>query len=677
MDMDRYIGKMLDNRYEILEVIGTGGMAVVYKARCHRLNRLVAIKILKDENLQDEDFCRRFHAEGQAVGMLGHPNIVSVYDVSTSGDADYIVMELIDGISLKQYMEMKGVLNWKETLHFATQIAKALEHAHSRGLVHRDIKPHNVMVLKNGAVRVTDFGIARVMSNSNTLTKETLGSVHYISPEQAKGGQVDHRSDLYSLGVVMYEMITGRTPFDGESPVSVAIQHIAGGAVRPSLIKPNIPKALEQIIMKAMAHDLKSRYASATAMLADLDEFRKDPTMVFSIQHMNQVPQAATPVQQPKPVATSKPRPVAQKGTDDSTLILKPVTDAAVREAAKKKKRQPRVRDYVDEEIKRGRVATAAVITCSLAVIVAVMIFLSVLIGGGEAPVQPQQVKVPNLVGVDLNYVPKYDDLQIVVQLEAYSSEYSAGKIINQLPEAGDMVDKGRTIYVTVSLGPKPAEKKMVDMTNSSRADAQSYLQNLELDLKLEFREEYHDSVAAGFVTKTNPEAGQVLRKGQKVVVTISLGREPQYAEMPDFIRGIYTQKSDAESILNSRGFTNVEWKPVNSLMPKNTVVSQSLAAGERVDITTHIIIEYSNGIPPEKQPVTIQYTIENIEPSDKDRTVTFWVSHNEMYTATLKAGETSVTITLTGKGKKTFIVFIGTDPYIDNLIIDFDEYDN
>ena len=669
--MDRYIGKMLDNRYEILEVIGTGGMAVVYKARCHRLNRLVAIKILKDENLQDEDFCRRFHAEGQAVGMLGHPNIVSVYDVSTSGDADYIVMELIDGISLKQYMEMKGVLNWKETLHFATQIAKALEHAHSRGLVHRDIKPHNVMVLKNGAVRVTDFGIARVMSNSNTLTKETLGSVHYISPEQAKGGQVDHRSDLYSLGVVMYEMITGRTPFDGESPVSVAIQHIAGGAVRPSLINPNIPKALEQIIMKAMAHDLKSRYASATAMLADLDEFRKDPTMVFSIQHMNQVPQAVTPVQQPKSVAPSKPRPVAQKGTDDSTLILKPVTDAAVREAAKKKKRQPRVRDYVDEEIKRGRVATAAVITC----FVAVMIFLSVLIGGGEAPVQPQQVKVPNLVGVDLNYVPKYDDLQIVVQLEAYSSEYSAGKIINQLPEAGDMVDKGRTIYVTVSLGPKPAEKKMVDMTNTSRADAQSYLQNLELDLKLEFREEYHDSVAAGFVTKTNPEAGQVLRKGQKVVVTISLGREPQYAEMPDFIRGIYTQKSDAESILNSRGFTNVEWKPVNSLMPKNTVVSQSLAAGERVDITTHIIIEYSNGIPPEKQPVTIQYVYGDL-PVEGECTVILYTEEDGYITKKKAEGESSVIFELTGKGKKTYKVFINGVGQPD-LVIDFDEYDN
>ena len=279
--MDRYIGRLLDNRYEILEVIGTGGMAVVYKARCHRLNRLVAIKILKDEHFRDEEFRRRFHHEGEAVAMLSHANTVQVYDVSTSDNADYIVMELIDGITLKHYMEKKGTLNWKETLHFGMQIAKALEHAHSRGIVHRDIKPHNVMVLKNGSVKVTDFGIARVMSKTNTLTKEALGSVHYISPEQAKGGWVDNRSDLYSLGVVMYEMMTGRPPYDGESPVAVAIQHINGGATMPSKLNPNIPRGLEQIIMKAMALEVADRYESATLMLQDMEEFRKNPAIVF------------------------------------------------------------------------------------------------------------------------------------------------------------------------------------------------------------------------------------------------------------------------------------------------------------------------------------------------------------------------------------------------------------
>ena len=319
--MDKYIGRLLDNRYEILEIIGTGGMAVVYKARCHRLNRLVAIKILKDDYLEDEEFRRRFHSESQAVAMLSHPNIVSIYDVSTSITADYIVMELIDGITLKQYMEKKGVLNWKETLHFAIQIGKALEHAHSRGIVHRDIKPHNVMVLKNGSVKVTDFGIARMMSKGNTLTKEALGSVHYISPEQAKGGRVDNRSDIYSLGVVMYEMMSGRPPYDGESPVAVAIQHINGGAVMPSTLNPNIPGGLEQIIMKAMAHETADRYTTATQMLGDMDEFRKNPAILFDY---NTPPlEAVTKLPKPPlildPVAPSKPTTAERVAREDTS----------------------------------------------------------------------------------------------------------------------------------------------------------------------------------------------------------------------------------------------------------------------------------------------------------------------------------------------------------------------
>ena len=257
--MDQYIGTLLDNRYEILEVIGTGGMAVVYKARCNRLNRLVAIKVLKQELSQDEEFRRRFHAESQAVAMLSHPNIVSVYDVSHSNNLDYIVMELIEGITLKQYLEQKGRLNWREALHFSTQIAKALEHAHSRGIIHRDIKPHNIMILKDGSVKVADFGIARISSAQNTLTREALGSVHYISPEQAKGGKVDYRSDLYSLGVVMYEMLTGRPPFDGDTPVSVAIQHINAKPVMPRELNPDIPEGFEQITMHAMAADISKR----------------------------------------------------------------------------------------------------------------------------------------------------------------------------------------------------------------------------------------------------------------------------------------------------------------------------------------------------------------------------------------------------------------------------------
>ena len=283
MNSDNLVGITLGNRYDMLEKIGTGGMAVVYRARCHRLNRLVAVKILRDDLVQDAELRRRFHDESQAVAMLSHPNIVAVYDVSRSSDFEYIVMELIDGITLKQYMQKKGnKLNWREALHFIPQIVKALGHAHSRGIIHRDIKPHNIMVLRDGSVKVADFGIARVASGGHsTLTQEALGSVHYISPEQARGSHIDARSDLYSAGVVLYEMITGRLPFEGDTPVSVAIQHINSIPLSPREIDPEIPEALEAITMKAMAPNVDNRYRSADEMLVDLEEFRKNPSINF------------------------------------------------------------------------------------------------------------------------------------------------------------------------------------------------------------------------------------------------------------------------------------------------------------------------------------------------------------------------------------------------------------
>ena len=278
--MDQYIGKLLDNRYEILEVVGSGGMAKVYKARCHRLNRLVAIKILREDLSQDAEFRRRFHDESQAVAMLSHPNIVAVYDVSRGGDMDYIVMELIDGITLKQYMARRGKLNWPEALHFITQIMRGLGHAHSRGIIHRDIKPQNIMVLRDGTVKVTDFGIA-CLSNGSNPSNEAIGSVHYISPEQAKGEYTDNRSDIYSAGVVLYEMLTSRLPFEGDSPMAVAIQHLNAVPLNPRELNPDIPEALEQICMKAMATDRNMRYSTADEMLADLESFRKDPSISF------------------------------------------------------------------------------------------------------------------------------------------------------------------------------------------------------------------------------------------------------------------------------------------------------------------------------------------------------------------------------------------------------------
>ncbi len=628
--MDRYIGRMLDDRYEILEILGTGGMAVVYKALCHRLNRMVAIKILRDENMQDDDFRRRFHAEGQAVGMLSHPNIVSVYDVSSVDGVDYIVMELVEGITLKQYMERKGVLNWKETLHFATQIAKALDHAHSRGLVHRDIKPHNVMVLKNGSVRVTDFGIARIMSKSNTLTKEALGSVHYISPEQAKGGRVDHRSDLYSLGVVMYEMITGRPPYDGESPVSVAIQHIAGGATKPSQLNPNIPAGLEQIIQRAMANDLKDRYATAVDMIADMDELRKEPGMTF-------------------PTVTPKAAPEKPKA--------RPEEEAKPAVPAKAKEKKPR--DYYETELGRGRIATIAVVSCCVVAIVAVVIFLVLLANGGLFANETVTYEVPDLRNKRFETLPEYEGITIVQQDPVYSDDYPAGYIISQRPEAGTQVEAGRKVFVIVSLGPRPPEVTMPDVVGKSKEEAIAILDALELKLNVETKEVFHDTVEAGLVISASVDKGDELYSGQKIVLTISKGEEPWYEYMPKLVG---RSKVEAERMMALREFTNVTWVPVDSVLEAGIVVSQSVDANEHIDVTTPIVIEYSNGVRPI---VTIEYTFIDLPLMEESYVITIMQGDEVIVqAATIEPGQTTFTVSLTGRDPTEYTIYVNLNYY-------------
>ena len=593
MDMDRYIGRLLDNRYEILEVIGTGGMAVVYKARCHRLNRLVAIKILRAEYTKDEEFRRRFHAESQAVAMLSHPNIVSVYDVSTTDDADYIVMELIDGITLKQYMEKKGALNWKETLHFAIQIAKALEHAHSRGIIHRDIKPHNVMVLKNGSVKVTDFGIARVMSESNTLTKEALGSVHYISPEQAKGGRVDNRSDLYSLGVVMYEMTTGRPPYDGESPVAVAIQHINGKATMPSMLNPNVPGGLEQIIIRAMSNSPADRYPSAGALLTDMDEFRKNPTVLFDYNNPNTDMDAATRLQPPKrdlDETQPLPKSVAERTAARATPPRQHSASAKPSSApAKKPGRRKEV--IVEEKEERSKTATIAIIACAAVALVAIILLCVALFGGGSSN---ELMNAPNLVGEIFDENADYGDVTIEISNKQYSDKYEKGEIMEQTPKANKQMAKGDTIRVVISLGPQPEEKVMVDLSRVPQEQAIKFLESMELDiLFLPSTNEYSSDVPEGCVIRTDPKEGELLQKGHKIKLVISAGPLKQTAKVPSVV-GLTKEK--ASEIMTGSKFANVTFEEVESTELKGTVVEQSIMGDIEVDINTQIILKVSKG---------------------------------------------------------------------------------
>ena len=611
MVFDQYIGRLLDERYEILEVIGTGGMAVVYKARCHRLNRLVAIKILKDEYARDEEFRRRFHAEGEAVAMLSNPNIVQVYDVSSTENANFIVMELIDGISLKQYMEKKGVLNWRETLHFAMQIAKGLEHAHSRGIVHRDIKPHNVMVLKNGSVKVMDFGIARVMNKSNTLTKEALGSVHYISPEQAKGGYTDNRSDLYSLSVVMYEMMTGRPPYDGESAVAVAIQHINGGAEMPSSLNPNIPTGLEEIIMKGMALDVKDRYTSATEMLQDMEEFRKNPAILFGYSYKTPMADMTRPIGsvqtipprttaervvqnktgvKPQPRATTdsvrirqagagtaaaaaKRRPASGTDTAESARGARSVAGAeAIRRAQQRRKEE----EEQKREEERNRMATIAVAVCSAVAVIAIIVFLVALFNGALLNQENEYAVVPKLIGKEYSedFHEIYSDFTIKLRPQEYSNEHKKGQIIKQEPVDGSKVFKDTDLYITISLGKEPEVKVMENLIGVPWDNAESFLKGQGLEILL--REENSEIYEAGLVTRTDPSEGFKLKDGQTIHVWISTG--PEIIKMDNLVGATET---DAQKRLEEQGLLVQRHEEPSDEYSEGLVTRTSPAAGD------------------------------------------------------------------------------------------------
>ena len=574
--MDQYIGKMLDNRYEILERIGTGGMAIVYKAKCHRLNRLVAIKILKSDLAQNEEFRRRFNAESQAVAQLSHPNIVSVYDVSRGGDMEYIVMELIDGITLKQYMEKRGQLNWRESLHFITQIMRGLSHAHSRGIIHRDIKPQNIMVLRDGSVKVADFGIACLENSAQTLTQEALGSVHYISPEQARGDRPDARSDIYSSGVVLYEMLTNRLPFEGESAVSVAIQHLSSIPLAPREINPDIPEALELICMKAMAQDINKRYPSADAMIADLEDFRKNPgvSMDFSLEDL---------------------RPSTDEPDEPTRLLKKPPHTA---QPARPQPPHRRERDEEDDEEPRGRSekrgsgGRTALMAVGFVAALAVIFFLFRAIfasfSGGT-----QEFIVPQVTGYTVEDAMNLSGVKEVFESTVDSTEKSdqpAGIILSQDPKDGSSRKSDLVIHVVVSAGSE--DGVMLDVTGLEVRNAQYViLKDLikEYGLTVEQQEEYDDEIPAGNVISTIPEKDQPVSQGDTIVLVVSKGPEP--VTIPSFLTmNAEKAKADAEG---TYGLV-VELKEVASDQPAGTVVEQSIAPNTEVPKGSTIVFSVS-----------------------------------------------------------------------------------
>ena len=575
--MDKYIGKMLDGRYEIIELIGSGGMANVYKAKCHRLNRMVAVKILKSDMAENEEIRRRFRDESRAVAQLSHANIVSVYDVSSSGDTEYIVMELIDGITLKQYMERRGQMDWRESLHFIIQIMRALEHAHSRGIIHRDIKPQNIMVLRDGSVKVADFGIACLQNNAQTLTQDALGSVHYISPEQARGEHIDARSDIYSAGVVLYEMLTGRLPFEGDTAVSVAIQHLSSVPLAPSEIREDVPKGLELICMKAMCADINKRYASATAMLEDLESFRKNPDidMEYIREELKE-----------------------KENTEATRYISKKELSEAVRnkkekekdELAAEKQEKTGIAGTKDEK-KRMAIIIGAFAGALLLIFLIFTLIFNGFGGGGDSSGH----KVPDIRGMTVEEAEKLEGIKDIFTIEVVgtkeNSKYNDGEIISQDPSEGTLRKNNLTIQVYVCA--KVEKSYMPTVLNMSESKAKSILNNMSLGLNIQVQDKPSDTVAKGLVVATSPAAGAEIRQGNTVIIYISSGREIKPVTVPNFV-GMTEEKANLEA--QKLGLVVGASSSEYSDKPAGTVIRQSISATTEAKTGDNIYFTISLG---------------------------------------------------------------------------------
>ena len=514
--MDKYIGKKLDGRYEIRELIGVGGMANVYKAYDVVEARTVAVKILREEYMNNDEFMRRFRNESRAISLLDHPNIVKVYDVIFSNRIQSIVMEYIDGITLKDYIDQEKVLRWKEAVHFTVQILRALQHAHDKGIVHRDIKPHNIMLLSDGTIKITDFGIARFSrSTTKTITDKAIGSVHYISPEQASGAFTDARSDIYSLGVMMFEMLTGKLPFEADTLVSVAIKQIQSQPTLPRSINPDIPEGLEEIVMRAMQKDADKRYQSAAEMLHDIDEFKRNPAIVFSYKY-EQPPQVH--------IQNELRHQRAEQQTGGEQQPMK---------KEKKPSRRPSQQNQQsDDSYERKPLPVVPVMAgIAFAFLLAACAFIGMLFMVNKPFEQVENVKVPDLVGMNYESIKtKYSGkFKIEVEEKAPSSLYDEGEIYEQNPDPGKTVKENSTITIKISTG-----KQVIVLEDYTGKDSTEVFRDLnKKGIKWTETETYSNEYPSGTVVKTAPEAGEEVAEGDEVSVYVSLGSQEQNQTVP------------------------------------------------------------------------------------------------------------------------------------------------
>ncbi len=564
---NKYLGMKLDNRYEIQQVIGKGGMAYVFKARCHLLNRNVAIKMLREDMAHDESFRENFKREAQAVAMLSHPNIVSIYDVSRTPDMDYIIMELIEGVTLKIYMKTKGTLSCKESVHFLTQIAKALSHAHAKGIVHRDIKPQNIMIAMDGAVKVADFGIAH-LENANATDTNAVGSVHYISPEQAKGQSVDARSDIYSLGVMMYEMLTGSLPYTGETAEAVALQHVSSVPKPLRELNPEIPEELEAINLKAMNADINLRYQSIDEFLDDINEYRLSNTSSLPIIN-----------------ARKEELPLAEEAPDENI----PKNVRPIRRSGEMSRES-----FARRRRRANTVSTLLGIGIVLIVAVALFVWLwDYWLGALFA--EPERVDIPDFVGRQYEEVintREYHNLFVFVPTYDVNSEANEGEIIGQHPDAHKSImreDEGIEIELIVSAGIQLL--KVPDVTNKEYREAVLELQKMGFTPELVY--EISADITEDYVISTSPEAGDTLPMGSKIYISISIGPDVKTLQMPNLV-GL--SRHTAVSKVESSKLTLGTITYVDDDMPAGTVIWQSIPAYTTVNEHDKVYLQVSNG---------------------------------------------------------------------------------
>ena len=582
-------GKIIDGRYEIIEEIGRGGMAIVFRAKCLVLNRYVAIKMLRPEYRDDLEFIQRFKIEAQSAGSLSHPNIVSVYDVGNEDDMEYIVMEYVEGITLKQYLGAKGVLPWKEAVDYASQICAGLEHAHKKGIVHKDIKPENIMITKEGILKITDFGIAKALNQGTVATGGlTMGSVHYFSPEQARGSFTDAKTDLYSLGILTYEMVAGRLPFEGDSAISIAMQHLESEPVRPSVFNPSIPKSLESVILKAMKKDTGERYQAATQMLIDLkkvyigSEVQYEPAEEYTKKY--------TPV---NPDATDEKKKTDAKGE-------RPVARAAAQKSKKKKKK------------KADALGIAAGILSGIALVALLIWGWTFMKGGSKNEVEcPELV---NLTGREALSLIEGTNIRIVHENGVEIAADDEGVIVLQSPKSGIKIKNNAKI--TVRFGDAPAKTVMIPaLADKTEENAIATLKALKLEVTIE-RKDSND-VEEGRVISTQPAGGTSVSEGATVTIYISNGKgnnDDEYTLVPNLLG---KTESEARAALESANLLLGEVQQVTSEKEKGTVVKQSEAEGNRVKKNKAIDIRISNGKGATPSPTASSDPTPSVSPSN------------------------------------------------------------